>query len=167
MRMKILFMFHHHQAFNAGRFIHPFLNGDSFDKVMEFDHTIVLGKNWHGVWIPLNKRFSSGHFSTIVSTHNSADDQGVAFKLAAISIQNEDISVFIQYDIFFIDLHRSNIFILNNTRRFRRNFGLFKDGARSTSNMECTHGELCARFSNGLCGNNTNRLSQFRLLTGR
>ncbi|MNZ63041.1 hypothetical protein D3C78_811790 [compost metagenome] len=141
---------------DAGGFVGRFQNGETVDEVFEVNGTFHFRHHRTGVGVPLCKTLATLNLVAIIheDLRTVSDTLRGTFRAALIKDRNGHVTAHgdenafrVPQDVAVLDLDRAFI------RRFEERL---VDHVRRTAKVERTHGELRARFTDRLCGDDAN-----------
>ena len=93
--MQIFLVLDNDRAHEASGFIDVALDRDARNHVAKLNLAALVGQNRDIIWIPLHEGLAFFHLGTIWLGNNGADDNVVAFQLAAFGIVHADSTVLV------------------------------------------------------------------------
>ena len=155
-------MLDHDSRDTASGLVELALHGDPRDHFVVADTTSLLRENRDIVRIPHGENVALVDRTTISNGQNRTNDDLVDFDFAIVFIQNLDGASLVENDVCAISsLHDAEATVLNLTTDADLNFRILKHTTRNTTDVECSHRQLCARLTNRLSGDDTNCRTTF------
>ena len=146
-----------HKRAQARHFIYLALHCNVIDNVGKADFTGVLGNNRTSHRVPVGQFGTDFNLLTVGSKKVGAVRNLMTFSLAAVRTFNHDFARTGNHNLIALltghIAHRACE--ADRTGRLRNDVAGHSCAARSTTDVERTHGQLSTRFTNGLSGDNT------------
>ena len=112
--------------------------------------------------IPHSEDFTLFNGIAVALCKNRTNYNLVSFNFAVVFVKNQDGASLIKNDIRTIGcLYDTQPLINDLTTCADLDLRILKNTRRNTANVECAHGQLCARLADRLSGDNTNRRTTF------
>src|SRR6185369_15433369 len=152
---------HHDETREAGDFVHFFVEGRAFVQVLEGYGAADFGQDREGVRIPLNQDLAKLNRSSFFHLDAGAINHLVAFLFATLLVDDHDGTVAVHHDqIARLGADGLQVDEANDTVVLGIEARLLADSRCGTTDVEGTHGELRARFADGLGSDDTDCFAQ-------
>ena len=140
----------------------------AFNDVFETHLTWNLGKNRNGIGVPLTQHSSLFHFLAFLDSQSRPGRHRVGLDFTTAVIHDGNFTVSSQHNLLARRIFdRSHSGQANLTSLLRLDVRLNRLLAHATTDVEGTHGQLCAGLADTLGSNDANRHSFFDQSTGR
>src|SRR5262249_14949607 len=149
----------HHALGDAGRLVERLRHRLAFDQILEADRALDLGQDRPGIGIPFGDALTAFDLVALVDQHAGAVLDAVHRALGAVGIEHGNDHVADHGDGLTVGvLHHVPVLDLDRAVEVRLDERLLGD-LRRAADMERAHGELGARLTDRLRGDDAHRLA--------
>src|SRR5262249_2979943 len=161
-------IFDYDLASQTGDLVELLAHGHVLDDVLVFDPSGELGEDRVGERVPLDEHRARLDLLVQLDLDLGAVHDGVALALPPALVHDADLAVTVGgHQVPIAVLHCTQVVVADGARALRFVLGGLDDAAGRSSDVEGAHGELRSGFSDGLSGDDADRLAQLGRAAGR